>query len=167
HRTIFNKRAVNDQLVGGDAVIVLGISHGAFERLGQQTGRLARDERDVIEGLGDATALDEARDFANLLGRHMRVASESLNFHFDVPVGPRPQISLRVIPPWPLKTRVGANSPSLWPTMFSVMYTGMNLFPLCTASVCPMNSGEIVDARAQVLMTRFSPRAFIDRKSVV
>ena len=31
---------------------------------------------------------------------------------------------------WPLKVRVGANSPSLWPTMFSVTYTGMNFFPL-------------------------------------
>src|SRR5690606_33760390 len=47
--------------------------------------------------------------------------------------------------------------------MFSVMYTGMNLLPLCTASVCPMNSGDTVDARAQVLMTRFSPRLFITR----
>src|SRR5690606_4551004 len=45
--------------------------------------------------------------------------------------------------------------------MFSVMYTGMNLLPLWTASVCPTNSGEIVEARAHVLMTRFSPRAFI------
>ena len=42
---------------------------------------------------------------------------------------------------WPLKSRVGANSPSLWPTMFSVMYTGMNFFPLCTAIVWPTISG--------------------------
>ena len=28
--------------------------------------------------------------------------------------------------------------------MFSVMYTGMNLLPLCTAIVCPTKSGEIV-----------------------
>src|SRR2546429_839550 len=33
---------------------------------------------------------------------------------------------------WPRNNRVAANSPSLCPTMFSVMYTGMNLFPLCT-----------------------------------
>ena len=36
---------------------------------------------------------------------------------------------------WPWKVRVGANSPSLWPTMFSVTNTGMNLRPLCTAKV--------------------------------
>ena len=41
--------------------------------------------------------------------------------------------------------RVGANSPSLWPTMFSVMYTGMNFFPLCTAIVWPTISGMTVD----------------------
>src|SRR5262249_28723482 len=34
---------------------------------------------------------------------------------------------------------------------------GMNLFPLCTASVCPTNSGSTVQRRAQVLSTRFSP----------
>ena len=41
----------------------------------------------------------------------------------------------------PLNWRVGENSPSLWPTMFSVTYTGMNFLPLWTASVCPTNSG--------------------------
>ena len=57
---------------------------------------------------------------------------------------------------WPLNWRVGANSPSLWPTMFSVMYTGMNFFPLCTASVCPTISGITVERRDQVLMTFLS-----------
>src|SRR5947209_18975847 len=56
----------------------------------------------------------------------------------------------------PLKVRVGENSPSLWPTMFSVMYTGMNFLPLCTATVCPTNSGRIVERRDQVRMTFFS-----------
>ena len=37
----------------------------------------------------------------------------------------------------PLNWRVGENSPSFCPTMFSVTYTGMNFLPLCTASVCP------------------------------
>src|SRR2546422_7043266 len=50
---------------------------------------------------------------------------------------------------WPRNNRVAANSPSLWPTMFSVMYTGMNLFPLCTAKVCPTKSGVIVLRRDQ------------------
>src|SRR5688500_3230937 len=45
--------------------------------------------------------------------------------------------------------------------MFSVMYTGMNLFPLCTAIVWPTKSGMIIDARDQVFTTRFSLRWFI------
>src|SRR4249919_3112848 len=45
--------------------------------------------------------------------------------------------------------------------MFSVTYTGMNLRPLCTASVCPTISGTTVDRRDQVLMTFLSPPRFI------
>ena len=40
--------------------------------------------------------------------------------------------------------------------MFSVTYTGTNFLPLCTAIVCPTNSGTTVDRRDQVLMTFFS-----------
>src|SRR5690349_9469756 len=57
---------------------------------------------------------------------------------------------------WPLKVRVSANSPSLWPTMFSVMYTGMCCLPLWTAIVRPMKSGRIVERRDQVLIGRLS-----------
>src|SRR6266545_7530401 len=56
---------------------------------------------------------------------------------------------------WPWKVRVGANSPSLWPTMFSVTNTGTNFRPLCTANVWPTKSGRIVLRRDQVLMTDF------------
>src|SRR3954469_10382018 len=45
--------------------------------------------------------------------------------------------------------------------MFSVTYTGMNFFPLCTAIVCPTISGTTVDRRDQVLMTFFSLFRFI------
>ena len=45
--------------------------------------------------------------------------------------------------------------------MFSVTYTGMNFFPLCTASVCPTISGITVDRRDHVLMTFFSAPRFI------
>ena len=53
------------------------------------------------------------------------------------------------------------NSPSLWPTMFSVTYTGMNFLPLCTASVCPTISGITVERRDQVRTTFFSLRWFM------
>ena len=52
--------------------------------------------------------------------------------------------------------RVWANSPSLWPTIWSVTYTGTCCLPLCTAIVSPMNSGRTVERRDQVLIGRLS-----------
>src|SRR6185312_9254455 len=65
---------------------------------------------------------------------------------------PAPTRPLRS-PEWPWNVRVGANSPSLCPTMFSVTNTGTNLRPLWTAKVSPTASGMIVLRRDQVLMT--------------
>ena len=58
------------------------------------------------------------------------------------------------------KVRVGANSPSLWPTMASEMYTGTCLRPSWTAMVCPTMSGMIVERRDQVRITRLSRLRF-------
>ncbi len=41
--------------------------------------------------------------------------------------------------------------------MFSVQYTGMNLWPLWTAKVSAIMSGVIIERRDQVLMMRLSP----------
>src|SRR6185312_4516750 len=70
-------------------------------------------------------------------------------------------VSVAAFTEWPLKVRVWLNSPSLWPTMFSVTYTGMNFLPLCTARVCPTISGITVERRDQVRTTFFSLRAFM------
>ncbi len=70
-------------------------------------------------------------------------------------------VSVAAFTECPLKVRVMLNSPSLWPTMFSVTYTGMNFLPLCTAIVCPTISGMIVERRDQVRTTFFSLRAFM------
>src|SRR5206468_4437015 len=64
------------------------------------------------------------------------------------------------VPEWPRKIRVGANSPSLCPTIDSVTNTGTCLRPSCTAIVCPTISGKIVDVRDHVLTTRLSPDSF-------
>src|SRR5690606_22831000 len=63
-------------------------------------------------------------------------------------------------PAWNRNVRVGLNSPSLWPTIDSVMYTGTCLRPSCTARVWPTMSGMMVERRDQVLMTLRSPAAF-------
>src|ERR1700726_3946441 len=75
----------------------------------------------------------------------------------------RAAVSVAAFIEWPLKLRVKLNSPSLWPTMFSVIYTGINFFPLCTAIVWPTISGITVERRDQVRSTFFSLRA-LDRK---
>src|SRR5207237_4302759 len=64
-------------------------------------------------------------------------------------------------PEWPRKVRVGANSPSLCPTICSVTNTGTCLRPSWTAIVCPTISGKIVDARDQVRIIRVSLTAFL------
>src|SRR5690606_40487395 len=50
------------------------------------------------------------------------------------------------------KVLVMANSPSLWPTMFSLISTGTWLRPLWTAIVKPTISGRIIERRDQVLI---------------
>jgi hypothetical protein len=58
---------------------------------------------------------------------------------------------------WPLYVLVGANSPNLCPTIFSVMKMGTCFLPLCTAMVCPIIWGKMVEARDHVFITVFSP----------
>src|SRR5215470_12974555 len=77
------------------------------------------------------------------------------------PAGATPAaFSRAAFTPWPLNERVGENSPSLCPIICSVTYTGMNFLPLCTAMVCPIISGTIVERRDQVFTTFFSLRVF-------
>src|SRR5207248_5368102 len=64
-------------------------------------------------------------------------------------------------PAWPRNVRVGANSPSLCPTICSEMKTGTCLRPSWTAIVCPTISGKIVEDRDQVRTMRFSFVEFI------
>src|SRR5699024_8019066 len=61
---------------------------------------------------------------------------------------------------WPLKVRVGANSPSLWPTIDSVMNTETCLRPSCTAKVWPRKSGVMTERRDQGLMRFLVPFSF-------
>ena len=58
--------------------------------------------------------------------------------------------------------RVGANSPSLWPTIDSEMKTGTCFLPSWTAIVWPTISGKIVEVRDQVLTICFFPASFLE-----
>src|SRR5260370_6128984 len=77
------------------------------------------------------------------------------------PAGAAPAaLSSAAFTAWPLKVRVGENSPSLCPIICSVTYTGMNFLPLCSGMVWPIISGTIVERRDQVFTTFFSLRVF-------
>src|ERR1700722_976168 len=67
--------------------------------------------------------------------------------------------TLAVWAPCFLKVRVGENSPSLCPTIFSVTNTELKILPLCTRKVCPTKSGVIIDRRDQVLIGLLAPVA--------
>src|SRR5699024_1534540 len=97
---------------------------------------------------------DEIQHEADLAGRDAGIVQCRFRFH----VALFSFLYLVVFAPaWPLKVRVGANSPSLWPTMSSVMYTGTCLRPSCTAMVWPTKSGKIIEALLQVFTIFFSP----------
>jgi hypothetical protein len=66
-------------------------------------------------------------------------------------------------PACPRNIRVGANSPSLCPTRFSVMYTGTHIFPLYTEIVIPTISGMMVEQREYVLIIRRSVDLLISK----
>ena len=69
--------------------------------------------------------------------------------------------SARPLPEWARNVRVGANSPSLWPTIDSEMKTGTCLRPSWTAIVWPTISGNTVEVRDQVLIICFWFCSFI------
>src|SRR5262249_16238262 len=121
---------------------------------------------------------NQADHEAGLLGGEADVSTRGARFHPHHPLaagaGAAPGAAPSTLPlrspecPW--NVRVGANSPSLWPTAFSVTNTGMNFRPLCTANVSPIISGVMVERRDHVLMMRFSPdstiaRTFLERCS--
>src|SRR5215210_4846521 len=66
------------------------------------------------------------------------------------------------LPAWPRNIRVGANSPSLCPTIDSETNTGTCLRPSWTAIVWPTISGKIVDARDHVRIIWRELEAFMD-----
>src|SRR6185503_15876747 len=151
-------RLAHDQRVGIEAFVVLErlllrVRHRRLERLGDLLGRELLVELEDRVGLVHVLAANEVDHEPHLPGR---LAHQPLNRMAAHGYSGLAFLSATILPLCPRNSRVGANSPSLCPTMFSVTYTGTNLFPLCTAKVWPTNSGRMVLARLQVLTTRFS-----------
>src|SRR4051812_6771009 len=132
-----------------DAADVRGVRDRALERLLDHDAAAPGLEREHVQRVLDALAADQADAQPGLAGADARVARDGLE---TVRVGGAhgagagPSLTF-FSPPWPRKVRVTANSPSLCPTMLSVMNTWLNDLPLCTAKVWPMKSGTTVHAR--------------------
>src|SRR6185369_5464816 len=75
--------------------------------------------------LVDVFTADHIDDQPRLLGRTLQISCTRCCFHLSILylAGGADATLLAFstfVPEWPLNVRVGANSPSLWPTMFSV-----------------------------------------------
>src|SRR5262245_778243 len=120
-------------------------SSASRPRINVATGRIFR---------GDMSAYRCFALYCMTASRLLVVRLESLTY-FDG------HLAAFLPPECPLKIRVGANSPSLCPTMSSVTYSFMNCRPLWIRKVWPTNSGTMVQSRAHVLIgSRFLARSF-------
>src|SRR3979490_804151 len=142
------------QLVDVGAVIVLGVGDRGLEYLAHQPRALLRHEAQRRDRIADRLAAHHLGDQPALLRGNARVAQFGGHLHRvlrRLQVAATAASTLRS-PECALKVRVGANSPSLCPTMFSVISTGTCWRPLCTAMVRPTISGTTGERRDQVLI---------------
>src|SRR5262249_22747405 len=163
--------ALHVERVHVDPLAVLGVRDGRAQGLRHHARRALRRVLEDAECRLHRLAADEIHDEARFLRGDARELAGRACFHryffaaagAGAAPGAAPSTLPLRSPEWPWKVRVGANSPSLWPTAFSVTNTGMNFRPLCTAKVNPTMSGVTVDRRDQVFTTRFSSDSIIAR----
>ena len=143
-------RFLDAQRLRLELVVVLRVGDGRLERLGHKPRRLARHDRQHRLRLQRGQALNLPHHLAHLLRGHRHVFRDGVDLHNTISP-----------PPWPcarrvfLNVRVRENSPSRWPTMFSVTKTGLKTLPLCTLNVRPTKSGVIIERRDHVLIGVF------------
>src|SRR5262249_18325375 len=171
-RPLVDPGALDVERVDVDPLAVLGVRDRRPQGLRHHARRALRGVLEDAQRRLDRLAADQVDDEPRLLRGDARELAGRACFHryFFTPGAAAgagaldsPSTFPLRSPEWPWKVRVGANSPSLWPTAFSVTNTGMNLRPLCTANVKPTMSGVTVERRDQVLTTRFSPDSTMAR----
>src|SRR3989337_3146892 len=144
-------RLGDPQSPGLQVVVVLGVGPGGAHGLGDEAGVRRGHEAQQGHRLVNALAANLVEDDTRFLGRDAGVAGEGPYFHARYIL--RTWLVWTDLPPWPRNVRVRANSPSLWPTMFSVMKMGTWRRPSCTAMFRPTICGMIVLARDHVRST--------------
>ncbi len=116
-------------------MIVLRIGNRRLQNLSHVVRDPALGERQVVQCLLGGLAADQTADEVQL----PRAGAQVQRHRAGLVLGKGP-LCLGLAHPylldaflsaaWPGKVRVGANSPNLWPTMFSVTSTGRNFWPL-------------------------------------
>ena len=112
---------------------VSGLSLLLFSALAMAECSVLATKRAPLRGTTASTAsackrrqaLDLPHDFAHLLRGHRDIFGDCENFHKNYLAS-----AFAVWAPCFLNVRVSENSPSLWPTMFSVTNTGLKILPL-------------------------------------
>src|SRR3954468_20161181 len=158
-RALVDPAALDHEVLLDDPRILLGVGDGAAQHLGDGGRRAERRELQAPLCLDHVRAPDEVHDPPHLARRDPDVFGGCSGFHLRFPY--LSDVLRSVWWPWVRNTRVGANSPSLCPTMDSETNTGTCLRPSWTAIVCPIISGMIVERRDQVRTMRLSPRLFM------
>ena len=138
-RTLVGESPGDEQLVLGHMVVVLGVGNRGVEQLADVVGRAALAEPQRVARGCHVLARDELEDRSDLGGRRAQVAQAGRRLAGGHAGGHGLRHCYRLTdrswPAWYLNVRVGANSPSLCPTIDSPMYTGTCLRPSCTAMV--------------------------------
>src|SRR6266536_3563772 len=121
-RALVHERPRHEQRVGRELVVVLRVGDRRVQHLAHRQRRRARREEQAPPRLVDVLAADEVNDPARLERRHPD--EPGLGLHFHLPCTSFSRQRTPVARSWERctrKVRVGANSPSLWPTIASEM----------------------------------------------
>src|SRR5262245_1992411 len=161
-RPLVDVDRLHDEVVADQVVVRLGVRDRGAQELVDLARRRALAEREHRPRFRNGPAADVLDHEPRLAGRDPHPLRGRLDFlHLRGTHVVRFTSTLRS-PECARNVRVGANSPSLCPTICSVTNTGTCLRPSWTAIVCPTISGKIVDVRDQVRTRFFEPDAFID-----
>src|SRR5262249_32638103 len=144
-----------------ERVVVVRVGRGRLQHLAHGQRRRPRREREDRPGVRHGLAADEVGDEPGLARRDPHELGRGGHHRAVGRLRHHRILEVRSEPAWPRYVRVGANSPSLWPTMLSLMNTGTCRRPSWTAIVWPTISGKTVDVRDQVRIIRFSLASFI------
>src|SRR5215218_3736642 len=118
-REALQRRALLDvdrldlELVDVGAVVVLGVGDRRLERLLDDPGGALLREVEDVDRLVDLLAAHQVGDEPALVGGQANAANDRCGFHGR---GHPYFLFAFLSAGWPLKVRVRANSPSLWPT---------------------------------------------------